>query len=108
MAVPRESTSRAKRITTKSGTTGRTAKKAAVEPQQRSVIMQARVEGSFARTLVERDARLLGLGGASDLVREGLRLVHQRAQEQAMADSYDAFYGGSPSPLPIGVDPADG
>lgn len=98
----------AKRAVAQAGKTGRTRKKTAAEPRRRSVIMQARVEGTFARTLVERDARVLGLDGASDLVREGLRLVHQRAQEQAMADSYDAFYGGKPAPLPAGVDAADG
>jgi hypothetical protein len=69
--------------------------------------MQARIDSEFAKTLVERDAAVLGLDGPSDLVREGLRLVHQRAQEQAMADDYDEFYGGKPAPLPAGVVPAD-
>lgn len=72
-----------------------------------SVIMQARVDGEFARTLVERDAAVLGLDGPSELVREGLRLVHRRAQEQAMADSYDAFYDGKTAPLPTGVAAAE-
>lgn len=89
------------------GETGRARTRTAAEPR-RSVIMQARVEATFARTLLERDARVLGLDGASDLVREGLRLVHQRAQEQAMADSYDAFYGGKPAPPPTGVEAAGG
>ncbi|MFL6238768.1 MAG: hypothetical protein ACJ735_04640 [Actinomycetes bacterium] len=71
-----------------------------------SVIMQARIDGEFAKVLVERDAAVLGLDGPSELVREGLRLVHQRAEEQEMADSYDAFYDGKPAPLPLGVAPA--
>ena len=72
-----------------------------------SVIMQARIDSVFARTLIERDAVVLGLDGPSDLVREGLRLVHRRAQEQEMANRYDAFYAGQPAPLPAGVAPAD-
>lgn len=65
--------------------------------------MQARIDGEFAKILVERDAAVLGLDGPSELVREGLRLVHQRAEQQEMADSYDAFYAGKAAPLPAGV-----
>lgn len=61
--------------------------------------MQARVDAAFARELLEADAVVLGLDGASDLVREGLRLVHRRAREIAMAASYDQFYGGEPAPV---------
>jgi hypothetical protein len=79
-------------------------KSAVAAAQQRSsVIMQARIDGDLARTLLEQDAAVLGLDGPSDLVREGLRLVHLQAQEQAMADSYDAFYDGKTAPLPVGV-----
>jgi hypothetical protein len=80
----------------------RTARKRAA-----SVIMQARVEEGFARALVEQDAVVLGLDGPSALVREGLRLVHERAREAAMVAAYDEFYGGEPAPLPSGVAPAD-
>lgn len=73
----------------------------------RSVIMQARVDEGFARALVEQDAVILGLDGASALVREGLRLVHERAREAAMVAAYDEFYGGQLAPLPAGVAPAD-
>ncbi len=72
-----------------------------------SVIMQARVDQAFARTLVEQDAAVLGLEGPSELVREGLRLVHERAREAAMAASYDDFYSGEPAPLPTGVASVD-
>lgn len=65
--------------------------------------MRARVEATFARELIERDAPALGLSGPSELVLEGLRLVHQRVREQAMGDAYDAFYAGNPAPLPTGV-----
>ena len=72
-----------------------------------SVILQARVDGDFAEELLEHDAVVLGLDGASEVVREGLRLVHRRAQEQALIDAYDAFYGGQRAPLPAGV-PGEG
>jgi len=64
-----------------------------------TVTMQARVDASFARDLLEADAAVLGLGSASELVREGLRLVHRRARELAMAASYDEFYGGQAAPV---------
>jgi mRNA interferase MazF len=69
--------------------------------------MQARIDEKFARALVEQDAVVLGLDGPSALVREGLRLVHERAREAAMVAAYDEFYGGKPAPLPAGVAPAD-
>lgn len=69
--------------------------------------MQARVEAAFARELVERDAAVLGLEGPSELVREGLRLLHRRAREMDLASAYDEFYSGGTAPLPAGVVPAD-
>jgi len=68
--------------------------------------MQARVAEDFARVLLERDAAVLGLDGPSALVREGLKLVHERASQAAMAASYDEFYTGQRAPLPPGVAPA--
>ena len=68
--------------------------------------MQARVDAGFARELVNHDAAVLGLEGPSELVREGLRLVHRRAREMDLAAAYDDFYGGQVAPLPDGV-PAD-
>jgi ATP-binding cassette subfamily B protein len=44
--------------------------------------MQARIDTGFARELVNHDAAVLGLEGPSDLVREGLRLVHRRARRR--------------------------
>jgi hypothetical protein len=61
------------------------------------------VDASFASELLELDAPALGLVGASALVREGLRLVHKRARELAVAAEYDEFYGGQPAPSPDGV-----
>jgi hypothetical protein len=55
------------------------------------------VDVGFAREL-EQDAAVLGLHSTSELVREGLRLVHKQARELAMAVSYDEFYGGEPAP----------
>ena len=65
-----------------------------------SVTMQARVDAGFARTLIEA---VLGLSGPSAVVREGLRLVHERAREAEMAAAYDEFYRGERTPLPAGV-----
>lgn len=65
--------------------------------------MRARVDAEFARELVETDAPVLGLEGASALVREGLRLVHKRARELAMTQEHDRFYGGQQAPAPDGV-----
>jgi len=72
-----------------------------------TVTMQARVDVSFASELLEIDAPVLGLAGPSAVVREGLRLVHKRARELAVAAEYDNFYSGQPAPLPDGVIPAD-
>lgn len=72
-----------------------------------SVILQARVSDEFARELLEHDAVVLGLDGPSEVVREGLRLLHRRAQEQALIASYDEYYGAERAPLPTGVVPAD-
>jgi hypothetical protein len=58
--------------------------------------MQARVDANFARELQD-DAVILGLPSGSELVREGLRLVHKQARELAMATSYDEFYDGQPA-----------
>jgi hypothetical protein len=69
--------------------------------------MQARVDARFAGELLEIDAPALGLAGVSEVVREGLRLVHKRAREMTVAAQYDEFYGGQPAPLPDGVMPAD-
>jgi hypothetical protein len=67
------------------------------------VTVQARVDVDFFHTLVEEDAPVLGIDGTSALVREGLRLLHKRARELAMAQEYDAFYGGEQVPVPEGV-----
>jgi hypothetical protein len=64
-----------------------------------TVTLQARVDAIFARELLEVDAAVLGLHGASEVVREGLRLLHKQARELAMARSYDEFYGGQPAPV---------
>ncbi len=72
-----------------------------------TVVLQARVDAEFARELLEEDAGVLGLDGASEVVREGLRLLHRQAREQAAAEAYDAFYGGRPAPLPPGVAAAE-
>lgn len=72
-----------------------------------TVTMQARIDAGFARELVEHDAVVLGLDGPSELVREGLRLLHRRAREMDVAAAYDEFYSGNAAPLPAGVVAAD-
>lgn len=72
-----------------------------------TVTMQARVDANFARELVDHDAAVLGLDGPSELVREGLRMVHRRAREIDLAAAHDDFYGGQAAPLPDGVPAAD-
>ena len=61
--------------------------------------MQARIDSDFARELVELDAPVLGISGPSELVREGLRMLHKHARELAMAESYDNFYHDQPAPI---------
>jgi len=86
------STARAGRRSARRASRGRAAAPAS------TVTMQARVDAGFAREL-EADAAVLGLRSASELVREGLRLVHKQARELAMAASYDEFYAGKPAPV---------
>ena len=64
----------------------------------RTVVVQARVSEAEAAT-AQADAAQLGLEGTSEAVREGLALLHRRAQLSALAQSYDDFYGGTPAPL---------
>ena len=49
--------------------------------------------------MVQADAAQLGLEGTSEALREGLALLHRRAQLSALAQSYDDFYGGEPAPI---------
>lgn len=71
--------------------------------QNGTVVLQARVDAEFARALIEEDAKTLGLATTSDVVREGLRLLHRHAREQAAAAAYDDFYAGGAAPLPDGI-----
>jgi hypothetical protein len=64
----------------------------------RTVVVQARISEAEAE-MVQADALQLGLEGTSEAVREGLALLHRRAQLSALAQSYDDFYGGAPAPL---------
>lgn len=61
-------------------------------------MVQARVSEAEAAT-VRADAALLGLEGTSEAVREGLALLHRRAQLAALGQSYDDYYSGQPAPL---------
>lgn len=59
---------------------------------ERMTMVQARVPESDARRL-DADARALGLTNRSEAIREGLRLLHRRARDAALARDYDTFYG---------------
>jgi hypothetical protein len=61
-------------------------------------VIQARVPTAIARQ-ADKDAALLGLANRSAAVREGLRLLHRRARERALAQDYDDFYRGATAPL---------
>jgi len=63
-----------------------------------TVLMQARVPREMADH-VAADAKALGLDGVSEVIREGLRLVHRRARLVSLAQEYDDYYGGKPAPL---------
>jgi hypothetical protein len=66
--------------------------------ERSTVLMQARVPHEMAAH-VATDAKVLGLDGVSDVIREGLRLVHRRAELIALAKEYDDFYDGAPAPV---------
>ena len=55
-------------------------------------LVQARVSEDDAHRL-DTDARALGLANRSEGIREGLRLLHSRARDVALAQDYDIFYG---------------
>lgn len=62
-------------------------------------VIQARLSEQDARQ-VDQDAQTLGLRNRSEAVRAGLRLLHRRAAQQALAREYDDFYGaGSEAPI---------
>ncbi len=64
----------------------------------RVTVVQARLTEDDARQ-VDHDAAVLGLRNRSEALREGLRLLHQRAGHADLAREYDAFYGTSEVPI---------
>ena len=67
-----------------------------------SEVWQARISTEQAERL-RKDAVVLGLDSRTDIVKEGLRLLHQHAAEERMARSVDDFYGLTPPVPSIGV-----
>jgi hypothetical protein len=61
--------------------------------ESRTVVLQARVSRGLAQTAAE-DAAVLGLRGTSEAIREGLRLLHDKARLVAGDRDADGFYGG--------------
>lgn len=64
---------------------------------ERTTLVQARLSEHDTRQ-VDHDAAVLGLRNRSEALREGLRLLHQRASHADLARDYDAFYGTSGAP----------
>jgi hypothetical protein len=69
-----------------------------------SEVWQARIGGELAEQLRE-DAELLGLDGRTEIVKQGLLLLHQQAAQERMARSVEDFYGDAAPPRGIGVRP---
>lgn len=63
-----------------------------------SELLQARVPHETSRLLRE-DIETLGLTGTSEAIREGLALLHRKAQMVALGRSYDDFFEGEPAPV---------
>jgi hypothetical protein len=63
-----------------------------------SVVLQARVPAEIAEAL-PADIETLGLEGTSEAIREGLMLLHRKAELVSLGRSYDAYYGGQPAPV---------
>ena len=76
-----------KKVKTQKGKPVRTRARGAA-PAGRTEVWQARIGHDLARDLLE-DAALLGLEGRTELVREGLLLLHRRAAEERMARSVE-------------------
>lgn len=60
--------------------------------------MQARMTERALEQLAA-DAETLGLENTSEALREGLVLLHRKAEQTRLARSYDDFYGGAPAPV---------
>lgn len=61
-------------------------------------LVQARVPTRDVDQL-DNDLAELRLASRSEALREGLRLVHRRAEQAALARDYDEFYGGQQAPI---------
>lgn len=61
-------------------------------------IIQARISES-ALEQVTADAMALGLDNTSEAIREGLALLHRKAEQVRLGQAYDDFYGGVPAPM---------
>lgn len=72
------------------------------KPSGVSEVWQARIDRELAAEL-RADAAALGLSGRAETVRAALRLLHQRAAEERMAQSVVEFHDGRTPPLPVGV-----
>lgn len=61
-------------------------------------IVQARITEEALEQLAA-DAEVLGLENTSEALREGILLLHRKAEQARLAQSYDDFYGGAPAPV---------
>lgn len=65
-------------------------------------MVQARVPEHVLEQL-SADAEALGLENTSEALREGIELLHRKAEQIRLAQSYDDFYGGAPAPVGEGT-----
>lgn len=61
-------------------------------------IVQARISDEQLDQL-SADAEALGLDSTSAALREGIELLHRKAEQVRLARAYDDFYGGEPAPV---------
>jgi hypothetical protein len=61
-------------------------------------IVQARITDSALEQL-SADADALGLESTSAALREGIELLHRKAEQVRLAQAYDDFYGGAAAPV---------
>ena len=61
-------------------------------------IIQTRVDSAVVAQLAA-DAEVLGLANTSEALREGIDLLHRKAEQVRLAVSYDHYYAGAVAPL---------
>ena len=66
--------------------------------KRNAALVQARMLPQEVQQL-DADVVALGLHSRSEAIRTALRLLHQRARDEALGQSYDDYYGKKEAPL---------